>query len=92
MLKEKLVRIHFISCLIEWCLLQAKKNEIDYCEPTLLGIQQSKIPGAGQGIFANIHIAQNTRFGPYVGEKVEALADAFISGYSWAVSTLLYDL
>ena len=68
-------------------MLQANDNEIDFCEPNLVSIQQSKIPGAGLGIIARTNIAHNTRFGPYVGQVIETLADAFISGYSWAVST-----
>ncbi|ELT95080.1 hypothetical protein CAPTEDRAFT_202965, partial [Capitella teleta] len=64
---------------------KAKKNEVDFCVPEMLSIEESKIPGAGQGVFARQPLTENTRYGPYQGEEVEELrSEVFVSGYSWA--------
>ncbi|ELU08023.1 hypothetical protein CAPTEDRAFT_187754, partial [Capitella teleta] len=65
---------------------KAKKNEVDFCVPEMLSIEESKIPGAGQGVFARQPLTENTRYGPYQGEEVEELrSEVFVSGYSWAI-------
>ena len=89
--ERKVGSLHFNSWLhnvVYFIMLQAKKNEVDFCVPQMLSIQESKIPGAGQGVFARLPLTHNTRLGPYDGDEVETQAEAFVSGYSWAVSTV----
>eukprot|EP00057_Strongylocentrotus_purpuratus_P029171 XP_011683645.1 PREDICTED: zinc finger protein 708-like [Strongylocentrotus purpuratus] len=54
--------------------------------PDGLGVKQSSIPGAGQGIFATKFIPKGYRFGPYDGDIVD-LETGYDSGYAWEICT-----
>ncbi|CAJ0952587.1 unnamed protein product, partial [Mesorhabditis belari] len=53
--------------------------------PPYLKIKKSKIPGAGQGVFAKEHLAKNLVFGPYEGEIHFNRRRSDRSSYSWEV-------
>ena len=54
--------------------------------PPGLTVKKSKIPRAGQGVFATKNFPARSRFGPYGGSKVKDRDEAQSSGYSWLVS------
>ncbi len=53
--------------------------------PDMLYLEESRIPGAGAGVFAKDVIQKGVRFGPYLGTCILNEEEAHKSGYSWEV-------
>ena len=60
--------------------------------PDELSIGDSRLKGAGLGVFARIHIKTGAMYGAYDGEAVDADVDRdkINTEYFWAVSTLFF--
>ena len=57
--------------------------------PRGLGIRESQIPGAGDGVWTDMFLPKAVRFGPYEGELLFEEDVAHESGYCWQVCTQL---